>query len=124
MVAVDTGTDVSSLVDIVVSGNLDQIIATAREYLQRDTAVDILIGRIAMITAHGDLTGHRTITLAAASMLSRLIHWIPAPIDTPDPAKDRALPLLVQALKIARPILAAGREALAHISVSTTILPQ
>lgn len=123
MVAVDTGTDVSSLVDTVVSGNLDQIIATAREYLQRDTAVDILIGRIAMIAAHGDPTGHRTITLAATSMLGRLTHLIPAPIDTPEPAKDRALPLLVQALKIARPILAAGREALAHIQYPQPFFP-
>src|SRR5207253_9602339 len=86
MVAVDTGVDLSSLIDAVTSGNLDQIIATAREYLQRDNAVDSLIGHIGMIAAHRDLTGHRTITLTAASMLGRFIPWIPAPVDTPEQA--------------------------------------
>ena len=123
MVAVGIGVDLSSLVDAVASGNLDQIIATAREYLQRDNAVDILIGQIGMIAAHGDPAGHRTITLAAASMLSRFIPWIPAPVDTAEPAKERALPLFVQALKVAMPILPAGREAQAHVQYPDPLFP-
>jgi len=123
MVAVDTGVDLSPLVDAVASGNLDQVIATAREYLQRDKSVDILIGHIGIIAAHGDPAGHRTITLAAASMLGRFIPWIPAPVDTPEPAKERALPLLVQALKVAMPILRAGREAQAHVQYPQPLFP-
>src|SRR5690349_17373890 len=103
MVAVDIGVDLSSLVDAVASGNLDQIIATAHEYLQREKTVDILIGHIGMIAAYGDPGGHHTITLAAASMLGRFIPWIAAPVDMPEPAKERALPLFVQALKVAMP---------------------
>ena len=87
MTAVDVETDLLPLVDVVTSGNLNQIIATARSYLQRDSTVDILIGHIGMIAAHGDPIGHRTITLAAASMLSRFVSWIPASIDTLEPTK-------------------------------------
>ncbi len=123
MVAVNTGANISSLVDAVGSSNLDQIIATARQSLQRDTAVDNLIGHIAMIAAHGDPAGHRTITLAAASMLGRLIPWIPAPVDMPEPAKERALPLLVQALKVAMPILPAGHEAQARLQYPQPLFP-
>jgi len=123
MVAVGIGVDLSSLVDAVASGNLDQITATARKYLQQDKAVDILIGHIGMIAAHGDPAGHRTITLAAASMLSRFIPWIPAPVDMPEPAKERALPLFVQALKVAMPILRAGREAQTHVQYPHPLFP-
>jgi hypothetical protein len=123
MVAVDIEADLSPLVDAVVSGNLDRIVATAREYLQRDSALDILIGHISMIAAHGDPIGHRTTTLAAASMLSRFIPWIPAPVDTPEPPKERALPLFVQALKVAMPILHAGREAQAHVEYPDPLFP-
>ena len=123
MVAVDIEADLSPLVDVVTSGNLDQIIATARRYLQRDSKVDLLIGHIGMIAAHADSTGHRTITLAAASMLSRLVSWIPASIDTPEPAKEHALPLFVQALKVAMPILRTGREAQRHVVYPHPLFP-
>lgn len=123
MVAVDIEADLSSLIDAVTSGNLDQIIATAHQYLQRDSAVDRLIGHIGMTTAHGDPEGHRTITLAAASMLSRFLPWIPAPVDMPEPAKERALPLFVQAIKIAMPILHAGRETQTHVVYPFPLFP-
>jgi hypothetical protein len=123
MAAVDVETDLLPLVDVVASGSLDQIIATARSYLQRDSTVDILIGHIGMIAAHGDPIGHRTITLAAASMLSRFVSWIPASIDTLEPTKERALPLFVQALKVAMPILRAGREAQLHVVYPHPLFP-
>jgi hypothetical protein len=123
MVAAHTEANLSSLVDAVVSGNLDQIITAGRHYLEQNKAVDSLIGHIAMIAAHGDPAGHRTITLAAASMLGRFIPWIPAPVEMPEPAKERALPLLVQALKVAMPILPAGREAQAHIQYPHPLFP-
>jgi hypothetical protein len=123
MVAVGIGADLSSLVDAVASDNLDRIITTAREYLQRYNAVETLIGQIGTIAAHSDPVGHRTITLAAAAMLSRYISWIPAPVDTTEPVKERALPLFVQALKVAIPILPAGWQAQANAQYPDPLFP-
>ena len=41
--------DLSTLLNAVLSGDNQQIIAAAREYLQQEKAVDVLIGRIGMI---------------------------------------------------------------------------
>jgi hypothetical protein len=99
MTAVDMRADLSPLIDSVISGDTQTIIAAARDYLLQDKAADVLIGRIGMIAAHGDTDGHPTITLSAASMIARLAYWIPAPFDTNTPPKERTLPLFVQALK-------------------------
>src|SRR5690348_1849867 len=123
MAAVDMRADLSLLLDAVASGNIDQIIAAAREYLQQEKAADVLIGRLGMIAAHGDREGHRTITLAAISMLGRYLHWIPAPVDAQEPAKERALPLFVQGLKVAAPILAAGLKAQAEVQYPHPFFP-
>jgi hypothetical protein len=126
MAAVDLRVDLSTLIDAIVEAgqpqgsnrseaptqrNISQLIATARDYLHQDKAADVLIGRIGMIAAHGDTDGHPTITLDSASMLARLAYWIPAPIDTQDTPKERTLPLLVQALKVAAPYVRQGLEA-------------
>lgn len=112
MAAVDMRADLSLLFDAVASGNHARIVATARDYLQQDRAADVLLGRLGMVVAHGDQEGHRTITVAAATMLSRLLHWIPAPVDAQEPPRERALPLFVQALKVAAPVFPAGLEAI------------
>jgi hypothetical protein len=43
-------------------------------------------------------------------MLGRYLHWIPAPVESETPPKDQALPLFVQGLKVAAPVLAAARK--------------
>jgi hypothetical protein len=110
MAQVTMGVDLSTLVNALLAGNIDAIIAAAREHLQREEQVDVLIGRIGMIAVQGDPDGHPSITLAAAAMLSRLLHAIPAPIDTDKHSAELALPLLVQALLCAIPAIRAGHE--------------
>lgn len=123
MAAIDMRADLSLLLDAVVSGNIDQIIAAAREYLQQEKTADVLIGRIGMIAAHGDREGHRIVTLSATSMLGRYLHWLPAAVDAQEPAKELALPLFVQGLKVAAPILAAGRKAQAEAQYPHPFFP-
>src|SRR4051794_14406224 len=98
MAQVTMGVDLSTLVNALLEGNIEAIIAAAREHLQREEQVDVLIGRIGLIAMQGDTDGHPSITLAAAAILSRLLHTIPASIDTDKHSVDLALPLLVQAL--------------------------
>jgi hypothetical protein len=100
----------STLVHALIKGNTNQIITAARELLQQAEQVDVLLGRIGMIAAHGDPDGHPSITLAAAAMLSRLLPTIPAPIDSQIRAQERALPLFVQALLPAIPSVRAGYQ--------------
>jgi hypothetical protein len=114
MAQVSMGVDLSTLINALIEGNTDSIIAAAHEHLQHAEQVDVLIGRIGMIAVQGDPEGHPSITLAAAAMLSRLIHTIPAPIDSNVTPAEQALPLLVQALLIAIPAVRAGHNAQPH----------
>src|SRR5205823_4519068 len=88
--------------------NNDQIVALAREHLRDGEAVDVLLGRIGLLAAKGDVDGHTVITLTAAAMLSRLLHTIPLPLEGNEPVYERALPLFVQALLAAAPAVQAG----------------
>ncbi len=114
MAQVTMGVDLSTLVNALLTGNIDAIIAAAREHLHRGEQVDVLIGRIGLIAMQGDPDGHPTITLAAAAMLSRLLHTIPAPIDADKTSAELALPLLVQALLSAIPAVRAGHAVESH----------
>jgi hypothetical protein len=114
MAAVEMRTDLSNLIDALISGNDDQIVAVARNHLQQNEAADVLLGRIALLAAKGDSEGHTVTTLGAATMLSRYLHFIPQPLE-PDAAENgrfkewsRALPLFVQALRIASPAVRVG----------------
>jgi hypothetical protein len=108
MTATELSVDISALVDALVSGNSDQIVAAAREHLRHGEAADVLIGRIGEIVARGDTDGHPLITLTAAAMLCRLLHTIPLPLEGEGQTQERALPLFVQALLIAAPAVQAG----------------
>src|SRR5690349_6864069 len=115
MSAVETKTDLSSLLDATASGNLEQALAQARAYVQSEKA-DIFIGRLAMVAAHADTEGQRLITLAAAAMLSRLTQWLPAPLaEAPEAERTVALPFVALALKVVAPIMTAARQALARV---------
>jgi hypothetical protein len=108
MAQVSMRSDLSTLIDALVAGNTNAIIEAAREHLRHGENADTLIGRIGMIAVHGDSEGHTAITLAAATMLARLIHTIPQPTDADDTSQERALPLFVQALITAIPAVRAG----------------
>ena len=114
MASVEMGVDLSLLVDALVSGNQERIIAAAREHLEHGEAADVLIGRIGLIAAHGDPDGHIITTLAAAAMLCRYTHWLPQPLETSTPAYERVLPLFVQALMVATSAVQAGYNAPRH----------
>jgi hypothetical protein len=116
MAAVEMRADLSNLVDALVSGSKDRIIAAVREHLQQNQAPDVLIGRIGTIAALGDSDGHIVTTLGAAAMLSRYLHFIPLPLE-PDALDNRekddwsrALPIFAQAMQIAAPAVRAGNN--------------
>jgi hypothetical protein len=118
MASVEMRVDLSQLIDTLIKGNHQDIIDAARTYLlQKDEHVDaseaasVIIGRVGMTAAHGDPDGHVIITLTAAAMLCRLLHWLPLP---PDIAAEReyefVLPLFAQALITAAPAVKAGHD--------------
>ena len=111
MASVEMGVDLSTLLTIVASGDSEQIIAAALEHMQQGEAPDVLLGRVAMVAAHGDPDGHVVTTLAAAAMLARYIRTIPPSLDTTKLIQERALPLFVQALLVAVPAVRAGLRA-------------
>src|SRR5579863_3635284 len=108
MVGIEMAVDLSTLIDALVAGNTDQIIASARQHLRQGESADVLIGRVGLIAARGDSDGHTIITLAAAVMLSRLLHTIPQPLEGEVQLHERALPLFVQAMLVAAPAVRAG----------------
>jgi hypothetical protein len=121
MAAVEMRVDLSSLVDTLVNGDTNRIIAAAREHLEQNEDPSVLIGRISMIAAHGDTEGHLVTTLSAAAMLCRYTHFIPLPLDldsveNPADQEDwsRALPLFARALLVAAPAVRAGHNATPH----------
>ncbi len=64
-----------------------------------------------MLPHQGDADGHPTITLAAAAMLSRLLHTLPEPLDPQVQTQDQRLPLFVEPLLAAINAVQAGYNA-------------
>ncbi|GCE49095.1 hypothetical protein EI42_01613 [Thermosporothrix hazakensis] len=110
MAQVEMRVDLSRLVNALIANNPDEIIAASREQLQNTDNPDTLLGRIGMIAVRGDHEGHPSITLAAAAMLSRWARFMPAPVDSNVPARERVLPLFVQAVRQAAAAVRAGND--------------
>jgi hypothetical protein len=117
MGAVELRADLSQLVDALVSGNKEHIIASVRDHLRQNEAPDVLIGRIGLIAAQGDSEGHVVATLGAAAILCRYLHFVPQPLE-PDALDNReydnwsrALPLFAEAMLAAIPAVQAGYDA-------------
>ncbi|GAC1361269.1 MAG: hypothetical protein NVS2B12_03210 [Ktedonobacteraceae bacterium] len=121
MAAIELRVDIATLINAIISGDSERIIFVSRDLLQQERHADVLIGRIGMLAAPGDLTGHTTITLASAAMLARLLHARPAPLDTEVPSQTRALALFVQAMLTATPAVRAGHDA--HIEYPRAFFP-
>lgn len=123
MASIEMRVDLSTLVDAVIAGNAEQIVAAARAHLRAGESADVLLGRIGLIAAHGDRDGNAVLTLAAAAMLSRYVHVIPPPVngsierpipnfpDESNQSHERELPLFAQALLAVAPVVRAGNEA-------------
>jgi hypothetical protein len=103
--------DISTLVDAVVAGDIDRIIATGREMTLRGADASELIGRVGMIAAHGDSDGHTILTLAAASMMCRWLIALRYTLGEETIYLTRGLPFLVQSLAAAVPAVRAGKSA-------------
>ncbi len=110
MAGIEMRADLSLLVNALIAGDSDQILAQARAQLQQGEHADVLIGRIALLAARGDTDGHPTITLAAAALLSRLLHTIPQPLEGEILPHERALPLFLQAMLVAAPAVRNGNN--------------
>lgn len=110
MAGIEMAVDLSTLVDALIAGDRTRILAAARDHLQQGEAAEVLIGRIALLAARGDADGHIVITLAAAAMLSRLLHTIPQPLEGEVQMHERALPLFAQAMLVAAPAVRAGQQ--------------
>ncbi len=104
-------TDISALLDAIVAGNTDQIIATARPLLLQGAPAAVIAGRVGMIAAHGDKDGHTILTLNAAGSVSRWLDALPLSPEEAGHGRERELPLLVQALVAAAPAIRAGHAA-------------
>src|SRR5215471_3973707 len=104
-------TDISALLDAIVAGNADHIIATVRPLLQQGVPAAVIAGRVGMIAAHGDQDGHAILTLNAAACLSRWLDALPLTPGEEGRGRERELPLLVQALVATAPAFRAGQAA-------------
>ncbi|GAC1388860.1 MAG: hypothetical protein NVSMB38_00720 [Ktedonobacteraceae bacterium] len=111
MASIEMKADLSSLVDALVAGDNNAIVVAARDLLAHGESADVLIGRIGLIAAHGDPTGHTLPMLNAAAMLCRYIHTIPQPLEGTEQRSERALPLFAQAMLAAAPAVRAGQNA-------------
>ena len=108
MSGVEMTVDLTPAVNAVLSGDNKQIVAAAQDILQQGEHADVLIGRLGVLASHGDKDGHPTITLGATAMLSRLLHYIPQPLEGEVLPHERALPLFVYAMLASAEALRAG----------------
>jgi len=98
MAAVELRLDLSALINALVANDKAHILSIARTYLQHGDDPSVILGRVGIVAAPGDADGHSTITLAAAAMLSRLLHTLPEPLDPQVQAQEQRLPLFVEPL--------------------------
>ncbi len=113
--------DISSLVEAVVAGDREQIISTARSYLQQGAPAAELAGRIGLRVARGDDDGHAILTLNAAAALSRFISALPQLEGQGEWIHVAELPLLIQALVTIAPALRAGETS--HVTYPEPLFP-
>ena len=111
MASIEMKADLTSLVNALVSGETDTIIAAAHDLLAHGESADVLIGRIGLIAAQGDSTGQVLLMLDAAAMLCRYLHTIPQPLDGTEQGSERALPLFAEAMLAAAPAVRVGQKA-------------
>jgi sirohydrochlorin ferrochelatase len=102
--------DISSLVEATVAGDRDQLVASARSYLQRGAPTAELVGRIGLRVARGDSDGHAILILGAVAALSRFVSTLPQLEGQGALAHVAELPLLVRALVATAPALRAGES--------------
>lgn len=110
MAGVEMGVDLNPLVAALASNNHEEIVAAARNILKQGEHADVLLGRLGQMAARSDTDGHPTITLAAAAMLSRLLHTIPQPLEGDIMPHERALPLFLAAVEANAAVIHDGAQ--------------
>jgi hypothetical protein len=117
-------TDISPLVNAIVAGDNDQIIDASVRLVEQGADPGELIGRIAMIAAHGDSDGHPISTLGAVSMMCRWLIALQYTLgEEPHQIQKRGLPLLVQSAAFVIPEVRAGREEAEHPNYPDPLYP-
>ncbi len=111
MASIAMKTDLSVLIDAMVTGDNNAIIAATHDLLARGDAADVLIGRIGLIASDGDPSGQTLLMLNAAAMLCRYFHMIPQPLEGEIQGNERAFPLFAQAMLTAAPAVRVGQKA-------------
>jgi hypothetical protein len=111
MAAVELRLDLSALINALVANDKAHILDITRNYLHHGDNLSVILGRMGMLAAQGDADGHPTITLAAAAMLSRLLHTLPEPLDPQAQKENAILPLFVEPLLVAAASVKAANNA-------------
>ncbi|GER81550.1 MAG: hypothetical protein IMW90_10030 [Thermogemmatispora sp.] len=109
MASVGMRVDLSELVEAAAAADASRLASLTRELVHSKADIDVLIGRVGMIAAHGDPEGHVILTLTAASVLSRWLHAYDHLVGESVENRLRPLPLLVQALCAASAAVREGR---------------
>ena len=121
MASIEMKADLSSLVNALISGETNAIVAAAHDLLAHGESADVLIGRIGLLAAPGDSSGQVLLMLNAAAMLCRYLHTIPQPLDGTEQGSERALPLFAEAMLAAAPAVRAAQNV--HVTYPEPFFP-
>jgi hypothetical protein len=108
MAAVELRLDLSALITALVANDKALIRDSARTHLKHGDNISVILGRVGIIASQGDPAGHPTITLAAAAILSRLLHTLPEPLDPQVQPEGAILSFFVAPLLAAADAVRAG----------------
>jgi sirohydrochlorin ferrochelatase len=111
MASVGMRVDLTELLEATAAADPERLAAIGSSLVHERADIDVLIGRVGMIAAHGDADGHLVIMLSAASVLSRWLHSYDHLLGESEENRLRPLPLLIQALVTASQAVRAGRQA-------------
>ena len=102
--------NISTLVDALVAGDVEQVILATRDLLRKGELSYKLAGRIGMIACHGDPDGHSVLTLSAASVLSFWLDALPRGPEYDLVHREQEVAILAQAFTQAMPAVRLGNN--------------
>lgn len=102
--------NISTLLDALVAGDVEQVISATRELLRLGELSYKLAGRISMIACRGDTDGHAVLTLSAASVLSFWLDALPRGPEYDLVHREQEVAILVQAFAGVWPTVRLGNN--------------